>query len=72
MLATIVICIIIVVAMVFGVSRYRKTLRSGCCGSGSDSAPKRTGVRDRDLSHYPYEKVLDIDGMTCVNCVTHV
>ncbi len=72
MVATIVICVVIAAIAVLGVLRYRKNLRSGCCGSGSDAAPKRIRVRDRDLSHYPYEKILDINGMTCQNCVTHV
>lgn len=72
MTATIIICVAIVAVMVLGVRRYRKNLRSGCCGSDSDAAPKRLKVQDRDLSHYPYERVLGIEGMTCGNCVTHV
>ncbi|SHH99270.1 Copper chaperone CopZ [Sporobacter termitidis DSM 10068] len=72
MAATIIICVIIAAAVVFGVLRYRKNLRSGCCGSGNDPAPKKLRVSDSDLSHYPYEKLVNIDGMTCRNCVTHV
>jgi Cation transport ATPase len=70
--ATIAICVVIAAAVVFGVLHYRKTMRSGCCGGDSDAAPKRVKVQDRDLSHYPYEKILDIGGMTCQNCATHV
>ena len=29
-------------------------------------------MADRDKSHYPYETVLTIDGMTCSNCVRRV
>ena len=72
MVATIVICVVIVGIIVLGMRHYRKTMRSGCCGGDSDAAPKRIKVQDRDLSHYPYEKVLDINGMTCQSCVTHV
>jgi copper chaperone len=72
MVATVVICIVIAALVFLGSRNYRKNLRSGCCGSGSDAPPKRIKVQDRDLSHYPYEKILDINGMTCSNCVTNV
>ncbi len=72
MAATIVICLVIAAIVVLGVLHYRKNLRSGCCGGDSDAAPKRIKVQERDLSHYPYEKILDINGMTCINCVTYV
>lgn len=72
MIATIVICVLIVAIAATGILRYRRNLRSGCCGSDSDPGTKKIKVQDRDLSHYPYEKVLAINGMTCQNCVTHV
>jgi copper chaperone len=72
MAATVVICIVLAALVVLGVRNYRKNLRSGCCGSGSDAPPKRIRVQDHDLGHYPYEKILSINGMTCSNCVTHV
>ena len=33
---------------------------------------RRGRVADRDKTHYPYETVLTIDGMTCSNCVRRV
>lgn len=72
MAVTVVICIVIAGIAVLGVLHYRKTLRSGCCGSGSDPAPKRVRVGDRDVKHYPYEKILEIRGMSCQNCATYV
>lgn len=72
MAATVLICIVLAALVVLGVRRYRKNLRSGCCGSDSDAPTKRTRVQDRDKSHYPYVKILDINGMTCQNCATHV
>lgn len=71
-MATVIICAVLVVIVFLGVRSYRKKMISGCCGSGSDAAPKKIKVQDRDLRHYPYKKVLKIDGMTCQNCVTHV
>lgn len=72
MVATIAICVGIAGILALGARHFRRAFRSGCCGSDGGPAPKRIRVRDRDLSHYPYEKILNIDGMTCQNCVTHV
>ncbi|WP_407313170.1 cation transporter [Desulfosporosinus sp. SB140] len=71
-MATIIICILLAVIVFLGIRSYRKKMVSGCCGSDSDAAPKKVRVEDQNLSHYPYEKVLKIDGMTCRNCFTHV
>lgn len=72
MAATIVICIVLAGVLVLGFFHFRKTLRSGCCGSGGDAVPTRTRVQDRNLSHYPYTEVLEIGGMSCRNCAAHV
>lgn len=72
MASTIVICIVMAGIVVLGIRHYRKVLLAGCCGADGDPTPKKLRVYDRDLSHYPYEKILDIDGMSCQNCVTHV
>ena len=72
MVVTIGICIAVVVFMIVGIRHYWKSLTSGCCGVDSEAAPRKIKVQDRDLSHYPYEKALEIRGMTCSNCVTHV
>lgn len=71
-MATAVICIILVIAVVAGVKSYMKKLRSGCCGASSELAVKKVKVKDKDPSHYPYQKVLKIDGMTCGNCANCV
>lgn len=71
-MATAVICIILVIAVVAGVKSYMKKLRSGCCGASSEPAVKKVKVKDKDPSHYPYQKVLKIDGMTCGNCANRV
>ena len=71
-MATAVICIILVIAVVAGVKSYMKKLRYGCCGASSEPAVKKVKVKDKDPSHYPYQKVLKIDGMTCGNCANRV
>ncbi|WP_195270839.1 heavy metal-associated domain-containing protein [Eubacterium sp. 1001713B170207_170306_E7] len=72
MTATILICIAIVVIVILGVRSYMKRVSSGCCGSGGGKAVKKIRVPDRDKSHYPYRKVLWIDGMVCGNCAASV
>lgn len=72
MAATVILCIAIAGIVVLGIRHSRKVLLAGCCGSDGDPTPKKIRVRDRDLNHYPYEKILDISGMTCRNCAAHV
>lgn len=71
-MATVVIGIVIAGMLVLGAFHFRKVLRSGCCGSAGDAPPKAVSVRDRDPRHYPYEKILTVDGMTCRNCAARV
>lgn len=33
---------------------------------------KKIKVSDKDKSHYPYSRILKVDGMSCGNCVCHV
>ena len=71
-MSTFVIVLILVVIGVFGVKSYCKKLSSGCCGASSGPSEKKMKVKDRDKSHYPYRKILSIDGMVCGNCSTRV
>ena len=67
-----VICILLIVICVFGIKSYLKRLTSGCCGSSGEKAVKRIKVKDRDLSHYPHQCILKVDGMSCGNCAIRV
>ena len=71
-MSTAVICILLIVICVFGIKSYLKRLTSGCCGSSGEKAVKRIKVKDRDLSHYPHQCILKVDGMSCGNCAVHV
>lgn len=66
-MGTAIICIILVVACIFGIKSYCKKLANGCCGSG-DSPAKRVKPADRNSAHYPYRYRLHVDGMSCKNC----
>ncbi|MCB7317780.1 heavy-metal-associated domain-containing protein [Lacrimispora sp. 210928-DFI.3.58] len=71
-MATAIICLILIIIGVCAVRGYRKRLTSGCCGTSSGPSVKKIKVKDKDASHYPYESILYVDGMSCGNCVSHV
>ena len=71
-ISTAVICVILAVICIFSVKKYRKKLTSGCCGAGGEGTVKRRRVSDRNKAHYPYTKILKIDGMSCGNCANRV
>lgn len=67
-MSTAIIVVLLIVAVALGFKSYVKRLTSGCCGSSGEKAPRRVKVKDRDRSHYPYEKILKVDGMSCGSC----
>lgn len=71
-ISTAVICVILAVICIFSVKKYRKKLTSGCCGAGGEGTVKKRRVSDRNKAHYPYTKILKIDGMSCGNCANWV
>jgi len=71
MTADIVILSVLAAALFFGIRGMRRSLRSGCCGSG-EAVPKKLKVQDRNHVHYCYEARLSIDGMMCSNCCIRV
>ncbi len=64
-----------IVAAVILFAAYKTMSRakkgSACCGE-HEAGIKRTGVSDRNKSHYPYKASADIIGMTCDNCAARV
>ena len=71
-MSTAVITTLLVIAAVLGIKGCIKRLYSGCCKASGEKMPKRLRVKDKDLSHYPYEKVLKVDGMSCGICSVRV
>ena len=71
-ISTAVICVILAVICIFSVKKYRKKLTSGCCGAGGEGTVKKRRGSDRNKAHYPYTKILKIDGMSCGNCANRV
>jgi len=72
MVSTIAIVVVIGAFVLLGARHYRRVMRAGCCGADADPAVKKVRVADRDLRHYPYQKEIDVEGMTCANCVATV
>lgn len=71
-MATTIIFLVLLMAGVLAIRSYRKRLSTGCCGGSGEAAVKKVKVRDKDLTHYPYRKILKIDGMSCGNCAVRV
>lgn len=71
-MSTAVICVLLILAAVIGIKSCIKRMTSGCCGSSGAKQIKRIKVKDRDLSHYPYQRNLKVDGMSCGNCTVRV
>lgn len=70
-MATAIIAIILIAAVILGIRSYRKKVASGCCGSGEGDV-KKIKVHDKDESHYQYEAELEVEGMHCGNCAKRV
>ena len=70
MIATVIICIIIAIAVVFAARRAVRTFSGdgSCCGGKRTKKVKRTHVEDTDEANYPYATDVSIGGMTCERC----
>ena len=71
-MSTAIICAVLIVIAIIGIKSYAKKLTSGCCGASSQPSVKKMKVRDKDKSHYPYSRLLKVDGMSCGNCASYV
>ena len=69
-MSTAIICAVLIVIAIIGIKSYAKKLTSGCCGASSQPSVKKMKVKDK--SHYPYSRLLKVDGMSCGNCASHV
>lgn len=68
-MSTAIICVVLLVIIIIGARSFMKRAASGCCGSGDDK--KRVKV-DKDISHYTYKYVMNIEGMHCNHCKSSV
>lgn len=69
----IIILIAIGIIAVISVINYIKRIKSGSCCSGEGILnAEKVKVKDKNKSHYPYKKVLNIGGMTCSHCAKNI
>lgn len=74
MVATVILCLVIAVLMVFALRRAIKTFTGdgACHGGGGGKKVRSVKVEDTDETNYPYSEDLAIGGMTCDKCVSAV
>ncbi len=74
MVATVIICVVIAVCMVFALRRAIRTFSGdgSCCGGKSKKKVRRINVSDKDEANYPYTTDIPVGGMTCAKCVSAV
>ncbi len=74
MVATVIICAVIAVCMVFALRRAIRTFSGdgSCCGGKSKKKVRRVNVADKDEANYPYTTDIPVGGMTCAKCVAAV
>ncbi|RGZ01587.1 heavy-metal-associated domain-containing protein [Clostridium sp. AM58-1XD] len=66
-MSTVLIIMILFVMIIFSVRRSIARLSSGCSGASGQPYIPRVRVTDRKPSHYPYHKLLKVEGMFCGN-----
>ena len=67
---TIIILVILVLIAIYAIRSYCKKLSSGCCGSDGGKVKKIKA--NGNVSDYPYQYEITIDGMVCQSCATRV
>lgn len=66
------IILIVAAALLAGMIVHKiKHGSASCCGE-KEAAEEKIVASDKDLSHYPFQYVLSIDGMVCINCIRRV
>ncbi len=69
-MATVIICLVLVVICVYAVISYKKKISKGCCGGGDSEIKVKPA--DSDKSHYGHKAVIRIGGMSCRECAVRV
>jgi copper chaperone CopZ len=74
MVATVIICVVIVAIAVFAVRQAARAFSGdgSCCGQKSKKHVRRVKVADTNEANYPFVSDLAIGGMTCEKCVSTV
>lgn len=66
-MATIIICVVLFLIIIYSIREYIGSVLHGCCGSGGDKI-KKIKPKDDNVSNYSFAYEIDIEGMSCNNC----
>ena len=69
----IVISLIVTVLFLESIFLLKKKLKYGasCCGT-KEAIVDRIPPADDNTDHYPYHYLIQVEGMTCMNCARHI
>lgn len=71
-MSTVIISIILILMVVYSSRFFIIRLSAGCCGGSGQPYIPRIKVLDQNRNHYPYHRILKIDGMFCGNSAVRV
>ncbi len=66
-MSNIVICMVLIAMVICSMKFYMIRLSTGCCGGSGQPYIPKVRVRDHNRSHYPYSRILKVEGMSCGN-----
>ena len=71
-MSNIVICMVLAAMVICSMKCYWIRLSAGCCGGSGQPYIPKVKVKDHNRSHYPYIRLLKVEGMTCGNSAVSV
>lgn len=66
-MSTVIISLVLIAMVVCSFRFYNIRLSRGCCGGSGQPYIPRVRVWDHNRSHYPYHRILQVEGMFCGN-----
>lgn len=71
-MSTIMLCLLLLIMTACSIKLYIRRMSEGCCGGSGQPYVSKVKVADHNRSHYPYHRILKVDGMSCGNSAVHV
>lgn len=71
-MSNMVICMVLAAMVIYSMKYYMIRLSTGCCGGSGQPYIPKVKVKDHNRSHYPYSRLLKIEGMFCGNSAVSV
>ena len=61
-----------IIAVIYVINYIKRIKSRSCCSGEGILNAEKVKVKDKNKSHYPYKKVLNIGGMTCSHCAKNI